>query len=158
MNGRPMRGLGSIVVGVYGLSSVVMICGGTRNTTSFVVKAARFTIPLVSVLSVSTRVGHLLTRLGRGRDFLRKVIGGLDGRGFIGGTPTTMVRLRHGGRTSTRDVVGSLGRDLAVLLGEWSLSAWFCTVRERPTEFKVPFFFELGFGAVFILSFGVASG
>lgn len=136
----PMRGVGPIVHGVYGLSTVRMISTGTSKTSSFVVKAARFTIPLNGVVSISTRVTHVRTRLGRGRNFLRKILGGLDGRGFMGGTPTTIVRVRHGGRTSTRDVVRSLGRDVTSLGGMWSPLLAGVGARECSGGGEMPFF------------------
>lgn len=118
MSMGPMTAFGPIVAGLYGLSSVRTMRGGTSNSNSFVMNAARCTVPLNGLVGARRRLTGLRTSLGCRRNFLRDMLGGLDGRGFIDGTPTGIVSVRHGGRTSTRDGVTSLGRDVTTL-GGW---------------------------------------
>lgn len=114
----PMTNFNSMVTGLYGLSRVGRMRAGSRKTTTFVINAARCTMPLNGLVGMRRRLGGLRTSLGCRRKFLRDMVGGLDGRGFIDGTPTGIVRVRHGGRTSTRAGVTTLGRDVTTL-GHW---------------------------------------
>lgn len=116
LNRRGSR-FGTMVTGVYGLSSVVHARRGATNSTSFLIHAARCTIPLNGVVGIRRRLTGLRSRLGCRRNFLTSIVGGLDGRDFMDGTPTGIVRVRHGGRTSTRDGVGSVRRDVTTLGG-----------------------------------------
>ncbi len=100
---------------IIGLTGIAM--KRTRNSVSttreFVIEAIRVFIPLANLVGIRRRVTGLRARLTCRRGFLSDIHGGLSGRGFITGTPRTIITIREGGRTSSlsgvRDVATSLG-------------------------------------------------
>ncbi len=145
MKGGPRTAFSDVAQGVTGLDRVAIMDRGNRDATTFVMNAARCTMPLNGLVSIRARVTGRRTRLGRLRNFLIDMRGGLSGRHFMTGTPATMMRVRHGGRSSTRDGVGTLGRDLTGL-EQWGRGTLRRFVRSRILFLLRALFFRAGLG------------